>query len=792
MKKLLFITLGLAALFGVTACVEQQNVSPDFNPVDQTINTQFYFNISSASGEANTKQADTNVQAHGNFRGIDNATLFALIDSNLTTTSPKARRKMVVPTSQAQAMRDLSSILQKSAITSATGGTRIIEINLPVGTNELIVYGKAAKQAIPGLKNEELYGSLKYTTTPENYLNLSDLIGSYAERRLSSADSTDYDLEKTVIAKALNGVFATGINCTTNWHDTTVTEPVVFENKSFTMNGKVLHWADYYCASSNAQSKSPYFFRDANGTTVYPDSAAGRVRADASELEKILGNAYVAIANPHAALEIRGGSGASLARALSDLHNIVSAGANATPVALSEAVAQVFFKKLSSNLEKLTDPVAGSRTGERVWKRAITVKNAVGMTTSQFTKDSRDLNNFPDEMNLPAGATTIGLDSMIIAPTILGGTSSILQVQYVAAMDTMLNGGSSQGNIYTYPPELCYYGNSSIRVNNTDNNNDIFPAYSSTDKDYWYNDNNWSGAGGNGWEADGSAITNSTRAIALTNTIQYGMALLASRVYLESTSLTDNGQALAGQTKRLSVDQTHYLDWTGILIGGQPEQVGWNYLLKQKNGVKAGSNAIVYDKVNYRLADTPGQDTCGYAITRAGYVGSSTSGDISGAYTNYTLLFDNVDPYLADTTTQNNVYVALEFVNHLGQDFWGEQGLIRDGSTFYLFAKLMPVPNSDASTTQFWNNVFKDGGFNNHYLLPPYETSGENMGETRHIRRVFVQDIKTGVTFTFGDEALSHAYVSIPDLRSAKISLGMAVDLNWTAGLTYEAPLGTR
>ena len=793
MKKLLFITLGLAALFGVTACVERQNISPDFNPVDNTINTQFYFNISSASGDASTKQADTNVQAHGNFRGIDNATLFALIDPDMDKTSRKARRKMVVPTSQAEAMRDLSSILQKSAISSATGGTRIIEINLPVGTNELIVYGKAAKQAIPGLDDRELYGSLNYTTTPENYLNLSDLIGSYAERRLSSADSSDYDLEKTVIAAALNGVFATGINCSSNpqnWYDTTVTAAITFENESFTMNGRVFHWADYYCASTSGESKSPYFFVDPQTNKVYPDSADGRQRAVASELEKILGNAYVAIANPHAALEIRGGSGASLARALSDLHNIVSAGANATPVALSEAVAQVIYKKLTSNLEKLTDPVAGSRTGERVWKQANAVKNAVGMTTSQFEKNTRDLNEFPDEMHLPAGATTIGLDHMITVSTILGGTSSILQVRYVAAMDTMLNGGSSQGNIYTYPPELCYYGNSSIRVNNTDNNNDIFPVYSSTDKDYWYNDNNWSGAGGNGWEADGSAITNSTRAIALTNTIQYGMALLASRVFLESSSLTDNGQALAGQMKRLSVDETHYMDWTGILIGGQPEQVGWNYLLKQKDGVKAGSNAIVYDKVNYRLANTPGQDTCGYAITREGYVGSSS--DVDGAYTNYTLLFDNVDPYQADTATQNNVYVALEFVNHLGQDFWGEQGLIRDGSTFYLFAKLMPVPNSQPKTIQFWNDVFKEGGYNNHYLLPPYETSGENMGETRHIRRVFVQDIKTGVTFTFGSDALSHAYLSIPDLRSAKISLGMAVDLNWTSGLTYEAPLGTR
>lgn len=792
MKKLLFITLGLAALFGLTACVEQQNVSPTFNPVDNTINTQFVFNISalSESSDPSTKQADTNVQANGNFRGIDNATLFALIDPDLTTSSPKARRKMVVATTQAQAMRDLSTILQKSAITNTEGGTRIIEINLPVGTNELIIYGKAAKQAIPGLDNRELYGSLQYTTTPENYLNLADLIGSYAERRLSSVDSIDYENTQTVIECALNGIFATGINCSSNpqnWYDTTVTTAITFEGKSFTMQNRVFHWADYYCASSYSEGKSPYFFVDPQTNIVYPDSAAGRRRAVASELEKILGNAYVAIANPHAALEIRGGSGAILARSLSDLHNIVSAGANATPVTLSEAVAQVFFKKLTSSIEKMTNAVAGSRTGERVWKDINTVANVVEQSSLPFS-DRADLNKFPEKMNLPAGATTIGADydNFKTVTTILGNTERIIQIKYDSAIDTMLNGGSSTGNIFTFPPELCYYGNSSIRVNNTDNNNDIFP----TNYQSWYNDASWSGAGGNGWEADGSAITNATRAIAMTNTIHYGMSLLASRVDVTNANLTDNGAALGQQTKRFQLSSTHYLDWTGILIGGQPEQVGWNYLLKQQNGVIAGSNAIVYDKVNYRLSNS-GADTCGIAITREGYVGSS-DGTQSGAYINYTLVFDNVDPYAVDTTTQNNVYVALEFVNHLGEDFWGQQGLIRDGATFYLFAKLMPVPNNQASTISFWNNVFREGGSNNHYLLPPYETTGPNMGESRHIRRVFVQDIKTGVTFTFGPEALAKAYVSIPDLRSAKISLGMAVDLKWTEGLTYNAPLGTR
>jgi len=113
--------------------------------------------------------------------------------------------------------------------------------------------------------------------------------------------------------------------------------------------------------------------------------------------------------------------------------------------------------------------------------------------------------------------------------------------------------------------------------------------------------------------------------------------------------------------------------------------------------------------------------------------------------------------------------------------------LIEDGATFYLFAKLVPSPVT-TQTEKFWDDVFKEGGYNNRYLLPPYD----NNGVTRPIRRVFVQDIKTGVVFRFMADGLKHAYIAVPDLRSAKISLGMDVDLNWTAGLTYEAELGQR
>lgn len=773
MKKsiLLQLGLGLIVVFGLTACVEKQVINPAFNPVDNTINTQFYFNISSITGETdlNTKQADTNVQAKGNFRGIDNASLFALIDSTISPTQSMAKKKMVKPF-KATAMRDLSTLLGQSSIASGQkGGTRIVEINLPVGVNELVFYAKATKKEITGLDSRELYGSLNYTTTPENYLDLAELIGSFAERRLSDSDTTKFTIIKDLICSGINGLFRTTAvtSGTSAWYDTTLANPTITYNDGTTTESytvSTLRWVDYASAGVDDNPVSPYFF-ESDGTTHRP----------AAEMEKILGKAYVLMAGGR--YTISGGSGSSTVRLLADLYNVVASGAEATPLSLQEAVAQVICKKMKYSIECLTDPIPNSITGERKWKSVSDLRTLMG--GADGSADLYNINDFPENFHLPAGATTTGAGNPIIIPHEGGAPTVIPQITYTSAIDTLMNGSSSTKNIYTYAPELCYYGNSTIRTNNSNElNNGSYPSSYTQ----WYNNDSWAGKN---WEADGTAITNSTRGIAMTNSIQYGIALLSSRLVLSTaTGLTDNGALLADQAKIINLDDAHYLRWTGILIGGQPEQVGWNYLLKQKDGVAAGSNAIVYDKVNYRLVENTTRDTCGVDVTKAGFVGSTA--DASDAFTNYTLLYDNVNPYAETDAAQGNVYVALEFVNLLGQDFWGEQGLIRQGETFYLLAELTPNPQV-TNLEGIWNNIFDPDKGANHYLLPPYNL---NTGVSRPIRRVFVQDVMTIVDFRFLPETLKHAYISIPDLRSAKISLGLAVDLNWYEGLKYETPLG--
>ena len=52
-----------------------------------------------------------------------------------------------------------------------------------------------------------------------------------------------------------------------------------------------------------------------------------------------------------------------------------------------------------------------------------------------------------------------------------------------------------------------------------------------------------------------------------------------------------------------------------------------------------------------------------------------------------------------------------------------------------------------------------------------------------------MQDYVTDVTLKFTKESLQHAYVTVPDLRSSQISLGLSVDLTWRTGYAFEASL---
>lgn len=117
---------------------------------------------------------------------------------------------------------------------------------------------------------------------------------------------------------------------------------------------------------------------------------------------------------------------------------------------------------------------------------------------------------------------------------------------------------------------------------------------------------------------------------------------------------------------------------------------------------------------------------------------------------NYTLVFDN------KSTDKKPVFVTIELTNNSGMDFYGQDGIIPKDAKFYLVGKLDP----DAT---------------------------EGVTNPNSVDRVFVQDHITKANFTIKD--LKKAYNCIPDLRTPGINVGLAVDLSWQNGITFDVEL---
>ena len=230
------------------------------------------------------------------------------------------------------------------------------------------------------------------------------------------------------------------------------------------------------------------------------------------------------------------------------------------------------------------------------------------------------------------------------------------------------------------------------------------------------------------WTGFGDIVLNNTSFVALKNPVQYGVACLESNVKCSSTTLKDN----ASHTKfGYKADNTITIPEggfkiTGVLIGGQPKGVAWDF--EPASGAKF--NYTIYDK----------------------NMNTDFVANASKTKSNYTLVLDNKE---ANVTRQSNVYVTIELENDAA-DFYGAEDLIPKGSKFYLVGLLDLTKNNT-------------------------KPSGKS------IDHVFVKDHTTVANFTIKD--LKKAYNCIPDLRTSKINVGLAVDLSWQDGITFNVDL---
>lgn len=362
-------------------------------------------------------------------------------------------------------------------------------------------------------------------------------------------------------------------------------------------------------------------------------------------------------------------------------------------------------------IENLKNVINGSSTleTEKLMANAI----VTNCTKALSDLESSTAKKFPRNLNLPDGVAKVKWIDTNNA------------FEYVTVTSTVSTGNLIDYTTITYPSELAYYVSSPVKVSNNEITavNDL-PDY-----------NKWIGNTAD-WSSYGDAVESSTRFVALQKPVLYGVASLKSTVKCASNTLIDNAKD-KGQYESdnsIAVDDTSF-PITGILIGGQPKQVAWNF---------EAANTVTTNEFKYTIYDCD--------------MNKGTSTNLTAAVTgtaepNYTLVLDNKDN---STTSQNKVYITIELENN-ASDFFGADGLIPKGSKFYMVGVLDPYASGITQPT----------------------------GET--LDHVFVKDHTTIANFTIKN--LKKAYNHIPDMRSSKINVGLAVDLSWKTGITFNVDI---
>ena len=283
------------------------------------------------------------------------------------------------------------------------------------------------------------------------------------------------------------------------------------------------------------------------------------------------------------------------------------------------------------------------------------------------------------------------------------------------------------GNSINYQ-KICYPAELSYFVNTTTMVSDKDMSNLSEFPTY----ENWTKPTGANWEGKGftnTAVANTTKTVGLKDPVQYSVAVLKSTVRCDAATLKDNAKQAGSldEDQQISVP-TDGFKVTGILIGGQPASVDWKY--EPKATGESFANTI-YDNV---MNGAP----------------MYAKNETSASNANYTLVFDN-----KKSDTQSPVYVTIELENNSGQAFYGKDGIIQKDAKFYLVGQLNP---------------------NKTGLTNP-----------NSVNRVFVQDYVTTANFKIKD--LKDAYNCIPDLRTSGINVGLAVDLDWKSGITFDVDI---
>ena len=368
-------------------------------------------------------------------------------------------------------------------------------------------------------------------------------------------------------------------------------------------------------------------------------------------------------------------------------------------------------------LQDLYNALGGVTTGSDAAAKTIAnnirtaIKTGDVFTVTEQTNKTFAIttaNTYPNNINLPDGAVELSFNA----------TSKKFDYALTSGLTGLTTLDAAK---ICFPASIYYFQSSDLAATAAELDNTAWPKTTSD----WTSNTvaPWLKEGAAGWT---STVQPTTRSIAMRQNINYGVANLATTVKCGAETLADNVDFEVSKPNEFTGTVTVPAEGftvTGLLIGGQPTKVGFNF----------------------QPASTDAFDKTIYDNNLTGIV--AKNGTASAV--NYTIVLPNDKGRTA--TDQNTVNVAIELTNNSGVAFRGFDGIIPAGGKFYLVGKLEPK-------TKALTGVDKPA--------------------------VFMSDYKTTMTLTI--KSLKSAYNTIPDLRSTKLQLGLSVDLVWKTGIQFD------
>ena len=280
------------------------------------------------------------------------------------------------------------------------------------------------------------------------------------------------------------------------------------------------------------------------------------------------------------------------------------------------------------------EQMAGSANNVKAYVKAL--KDILADNTDELSVDIK--NNIGDIDNIaclnngyPSASTSLGLPDGAAA---LKWDNTAFTVRTQTTTIDNINGIIR----YTYPAELWYFVDSPIHTSINEVSKESYAGKT------WNEILNLYTAGDH--------VMPSTKSVAVSNPLQYGVGRLQMTLTEIATSLQDaKGQDFVGSNANQTL--------TGIIIGGQ-HTVGFDF--KPREPESDVDARFIYD-------------------TQVG------TADNDGKWTVNTLVLQSYD--------DEKVPVVLEFQNNTESQFAGKDGIIYPGTKFYLIAQLDPADKGE-------------------------------------------------------------------------------------------------